>query len=290
MADIFDFEEKIARYAVMGNPINHSKSPQIHTQFAKQTKQKLSYEAIHVDLGGFTQAVRNFQANGGKGLNITVPFKREAYKLADNLSERAKRAGAVNTLILEENGKVKGDNTDGYGLIADLIKNLAWEVSGKKILILGAGGASRGIIEPIIEQQPASIFIANRTPSKAKDLADDFSSLLNGSELKIKGGSYADIQHSYDLIINATSASLHGEIPPINEQVLTEKTCCYDMMYANKPTTFMQWAQSFGVIHSADGLGMLVGQAAESFYVWRGVKPEVNPVIQLIREQMKALS
>jgi shikimate dehydrogenase len=282
MTDIFDFEKKVEHYAVMGNPIKHSKSPMIHTEFAKQTDQQIIYDAIHVDLGGFTQAVRNFQANNGKGLNITVPFKIEAYNLVDELSQRAQRAGAVNTIILEKDGKLKGDNTDGYGLVTDLITRLNWQIKGKKIVILGAGGASRGVLEPILEQQATEIFIANRTASKAKDLAEEFSSLG-----KIQGGSYNALESfKADIIINATSASLSGEVPPIPESMLDSNTKCYDMMYGAKPTAFMDWAIQKGVDEVSDGLGMLVGQAAESFYLWRSVKPEVSSVIKLIRQQI----
>ncbi len=282
MTELFDFEKKTEHYAVMGNPIKHSKSPLIHTEFAKQTDQKIIYQAIHVDLGGFTQAVRNFQANNGKGLNITVPFKIEAFNLVDELSQRAKRAGAVNTIIFEKDGKLKGDNTDGYGLVTDLTTRLNWQIKDKKIVILGAGGASRGVLEPILEQQPTEIFIANRTASKAKDLAEEFSSLG-----KIQGGSYTGLESfKADIIINATSASLSGEIPPIPESILDSNTKCYDMMYGAKPTAFMDWATQQGVEEVSDGLGMLVGQAAESFYLWRGVRPEVPSVIKLIRQQI----
>jgi len=285
MTDLFDFEQKAGHYAVMGNPINHSKSPQIHSDFAAQTNQKMIYDAIHVDLGGFTQAVRNFQANDGKGLNITVPFKLEAYNLVDKLSQRAQRAGAVNTIIFEKDGSMLGDNTDGQGLVADLINHLNWEIKEKKVLVLGAGGASRGILEPILQQHPELVFIANRTASKAKDLADEFTSLGN-----IQGGGYSSLDsisgNTFDLIINATSASLHGEVPPLSDTILHSNSQCYDMMYAAEPTAFMNWAIRIGITKVSDGLGMLVGQAAESFFLWRGVRPEVKPVIELIRRNM----
>jgi len=285
MTDLFDFEQKAGHYAVMGNPINHSKSPQIHSDFAAQTNQKMVYDAIHVDLGGFTQAVRNFQANDGKGLNITVPFKLEAYNLVDKLSQRAQRAGAVNTIVFEKDGSMLGDNTDGQGLVADLINHLNWEIKEKKVLVLGAGGASRGILEPILQQNPELVFIANRTASKAKDLADEFTSLGN-----IQGGGYSSLDsisgNTFDLIINATSASLHGEVPPLSDAILHSDTQCYDMMYAAEPTAFMNWAIGIGMSKVSDGLGMLVGQAAESFFLWRGVRPEVKPVIDRIRQKM----
>lgn len=282
MSDLFDFEAKTDDYAVMGNPINHSKSPQIHAQFAAQTGQKINYEAIHVDLGGFTQAVRNFQANGGKGLNITVPFKLEAFRLVDKLTERAKRAGAVNTIICHSDGSLEGDNTDGYGLVNDILDNLGWKIAALNILILGAGGAARGIIEPLLKQKPKVLFIANRTASKAKDLADDFADLGH-----VKGGGFADLEgQQFDLVLNATAASLQGELPPLPEQVLSHQANCYDLMYAAADTPFMHWAKQHQAKGIADGLGMLVGQAAESFSVWRNVRPQTGAVIASIRAKM----
>jgi len=240
VTDLFDFGAKTDNYAVMGNPINHSKSPQIHSQFAVQTAQKIKYEAIHVDLGGFIQAVRNFQANGGKGLNITVPFKLEANRLVDKLTDRAKRAGAVNTIVCHTDGTLEGDNTDGIGLVSDIVNNYNWPIKTKKILILGAGGAARGIIEPILAEKPELIFIANRTASKAKDLADDFADL--GS---IQGGGFADLDgQQFDLVINATAASLQGELPPLPEKLLAESANCYDLMYSVEATPFMLWAKN----------------------------------------------
>ena len=283
VTDLFDFEAKTDDYAVMGNPINHSKSPQIHTQFAAQTGQKIDYTAIHVDLGGFTQAVRNFQANGGKGLNVTVPFKLEAFRLVDKLTPRAKRAGAVNTIVCHADGDLEGDNTDGYGLVSDILNHLNWSIKSQQILILGAGGAARGIIEPILAEQPEMLYIANRTASKAKDLADDFADLG-----PIQGGGFNDLEErQFDLIINATAASLQGELPPLPENLLTPTSNCYDLMYATNATPFMQWATNHKALGVADGLGMLVGQAAESFKLWRQVEPEVEPVINMIRSQMK---
>ncbi len=286
MTDLFDFEKKPEHYAVMGNPINHSKSPQIHNEFARQTGQKMVYDAIQVDPGGFVQAVRNFQANDGKGLNITVPFKLEAYKLVDHLTQRAQRAGAVNTIIFQYDGSIQGDNTDGQGLVTDLTHHLNWPIKSRKILILGAGGASRGILDPVLNQHPEVVFIANRTPSKAKQLAQEFSSSGN-----VQAGGYSSLEeistvNSFDLIINATSASLNGQLPPLPDTVLHNDTKCYDIMYSSKPTAFMDWSSSLGVVNISDGLGMLVGQAAESFYLWRGIRPEVKPVIDLIRKQM----
>lgn len=286
MSDIFDFD-KADLYAVMGNPIKHSKSPQIHSAFALQTGQKLEYSAIHVDIGGFAQAVRHFQGHGGKGLNVTVPFKLDAWKLSDTLTQRAKRAGAVNTLSLAENGKIEGDNTDGVGLVNDIVDHLGWTIKQKKILILGAGGASRGVIGPILDKEPYSLTIANRTAVKASELASTFEDCKTAETRLLIGGGYDALEgQQFDLIINATAASLQGEVPPLPDNIVTAETCCYDMMYAAEPTAFMQWAQQQGAVNISDGLGMLVGQAAESFLIWRGVKPEVKPVINSIRNAM----
>ncbi len=288
MSSLFDFD-RIDRYAVMGNPISHSKSPQIHQAFAEQTQQKLEYTAVHVDVGGFAQAVSHFQGHKGCGLNVTVPFKLDAWKLADSLSQRAQQAGAVNTLVLDEQGNIHGDNTDGIGLVNDIINHLGWQISGKDILILGAGGASRGVIGPILEQKPNSLTIANRTASKATELADLFSQMDTLSVKNIQGGSYDALSgQQFDIIINATAASLQGEVPPLPDDLLKAQACCYDMMYADKDTAFMIWAKQHQAENISDGLGMLVGQAAESFLLWRGVRPEVKSVIQSLRSAMKS--
>lgn len=283
MSDIFDFSDKLDRYAVMGNPIKHSQSPQIHQLFARQTGQNMQYDAIHVDLGGFVQAVRQFHAHQGRGLNITVPFKQQAFDLADDLSERARIAGAVNTLILQVDGKITGDNTDGIGLVTDLQENLNWPIQGRHVLLLGAGGACRGVLAPIRAQRPASVHIANRSADKARELAQHFTGMV-----AIQGSGYEHIprQH-FDVIINATSASLSGKLPPVPAYCHDKQTCCYDMMYAAQDTIFVDWAKKQGM-QAADGLGMLVGQAAESFYLWRGVRPQSQPVIQHIRAQLQA--
>lgn len=280
--DLFDFGERVDRYAVMGNPISHSKSPLIHTQFAEQTGQSIEYTAIHVDLGGFEQAVGNFRASGGKGLNITVPFKEEAWALATQLSDRAQLAGAVNTLKFTDN-IIIGDNTDGLGLVTDLTTNHLCDLKAKRILLLGAGGAARGVLAPLLAQQPAVIVIANRTPDRAVSLAEIFSK--HGD---ISGCGFPALQgQKFDIVINATAASLHGEVPPLPDDVLSDNAVCYDMMYGAEPTAFMQWASQHGAGKVMDGLGMLVEQAAESFYIWRGVRPETQPVIQAIREELQ---
>lgn len=284
MKDIFDFGKKIEDYAVMGNPISHSKSPSIHTLFAEQTQQSILYTAIHVDLGGFKQAVGNFSATGGKGLNITVPFKQEAWELVTERSERAERAGAVNTIKMLDNGTLFGDNTDGIGLVNDLTINHSIELNGKNILLMGAGGAARGVLIPLLKQNPDFLFIANRTPDKAKDLADDFADSGN-----INGGGYDSISDlKFDIVINATAASLQGDLPPLPDTLLNDNASCYDMMYSAKPTPFMLWATQHNATKVLDGLGMLVEQAAESFYIWRGMKPDTKLVIENLRKELQA--
>lgn len=290
MTDIFDFEPRVDDYAVMGNPIKHSKSPQIHSLFASQTNQSIKYTAIQVDTGGFKQAVGNFAAHKGKGLNITVPFKEEAWALVDERSERAERAGAINTIKLID-GKLFGDNTDGIGLVNDLKNNYKIELSGKRILVMGAGGAARGVLAPLLSEKPKNIVIVNRTQSKAKDLAAHFNTL--GS---ISGCGYEDLANGdltddnlsgqqFDIIINATAASLQGELPPLPDNLVAVDGCCYDMMYG-QITPFMQWAEAQGVAIIADGLGMLVEQAAESFYIWRGVRPDTLPVLEQLKKEI----
>ena len=268
----------IDRYAVFGNPIEHSKSPFIHARFAEQTGQQLIYTAERVDVGDFNNAVARFAENNGKGLNITVPFKQDAWQLATQRSERAERAGAVNTLVINGTGDYFGDNTDGVGLVRDLVRNHKLDLEGKRILIVGAGGAVRGVIEPLLASRPASLTIANRTGEKALQLAEDFSDLgiIRGQGLDEFG------TDSYDIIINGTSASLSGELPSLPASLVNENTFCYDMMYANEPTAFMHWAMQQGAKRVVDGKGMLVEQAAESFRIWRGCEPETAPVIEAL--------
>lgn len=268
-------------YLVVGDPIAHSKSPQIHTEFAKETGQALVYEAQRIEPGHFTEEVSRFFAEGGKGMNVTVPFKLEAMAYADQLTERASLAGAVNTLSKQVDGTVLGDTTDGVGLVTDLQCNQAIELANKRVLILGAGGAVRGVIQPILEAHPAELVIANRTVAKAEQLAEDFASFGN-----IVAAQFSDLAGTFDVIINGTSASLQGDLPPIPPGLLTASSCCYDMMYGAKPTPFMLWATDQGVAQAIDGLGMLVEQAAESFFLWRGVRPASQPVIALIRKQL----
>ena len=285
MSSIFDFESKPDAYAVMGNPIAHSKSPQIHRAFAQQTQQNITYEAILVDAGGFEQAVGNFVATGGKGLNITVPFKRDAWRLVSRRSPRADLAGAVNTIIVNPDQTLSGDNTDGAGLVRDLRQNHAVTARAKTILLLGAGGAARGVLEPLLNEAPAAVLVANRTPDRAHELANTFAHLG-----KVKACAFTALSHqapAFDIIINATSASLHGEIPDIPACVIGAQSFCYDMMYGAQATAFMRWASEQGAALCVDGLGMLVEQAAESFYLWRGIRPQTQPVIAAVRESLQ---
>lgn len=273
---------QLDRYAVMGNPIAHSKSPMIHTLFARETGQKLEYRAILVELGQFADAVQAFRAEGGNGLNVTVPFKRDAWRLVDERSACAALAGAVNTIQFREDGSLYGDNTDGIGMIRDIRDNLGVAIGGKRVLLLGAGGAVRGVLGPLLEEKPATVVIANRTPDRAQELADAFE-----EQGRVEGSSFADLDGTrYDIVINGTSASLKGEAPPLPEGILARDAFCYDMMYAAEPTVFMRWADDEGCERVADGLGMLVEQAAESFRLWRGVRPQTAPVIKAVREAL----
>lgn len=279
---LLDFDVKPDLYAVMGNPIAHSKSPRIHGLFASQTGQRLSYEAILVDLGGFEQALGNFQAHGGKGCNVTLPFKEEAWRLMDQRSERAQMAGAVNTVVFRPDGSRFGDNTDGVGLVRDLTHNHGVALGGRRILILGAGGAVRGVLGPLLAEGPATVVIANRTVSRATELARAFAE--RGA---VQACGFEALTGQFDVVINGTSASLQGDLPPLPDQILAPGAWCYDMMYGAQPTVFMNWALADGG-RPVDGLGMLVEQAAESFLLWRGVRPQTAPVITALREALSA--
>lgn len=268
------------RYGVFGNPIGHSKSPQIHQMFAEQTGQVISYEPLLAPLDDFAGFARPF-FEAGLGANVTVPFKEEAFRLADQLSERAQRAGAVNTLIKLEDGTLLGDNTDGLGLVRDLLDNASVALHSKRILLLGAGGAVRGVLEPLLAQSPSELVIANRTLAKAEQLAVEFTAL--GA---VRACAFEQLQGPFDLIINGTSASLGGELPPLSDELITaDSTVCYDMMYAARATPFCQWATDRGA-GSRDGLGMLVEQAAAAFEIWRGVRPETGNVLAQLRAQL----
>jgi len=269
------------QYAVFGSPIEHSKSPRIHTLFAEQTQQTLQYSAELVPAEQFEPAVQTFFAKGGRGLNCTVPLKELAWAHADKRTERAELAKAVNTLVWQEDGSLLGDNTDGIGLVVDMQHNHGIALAQKRILILGAGGASRGIILPMLEQSPVAISIANRTVAKALTLADEFC-----HKGDVTGCAYAALAgQQFDVIINATSASLSDDLPPLVEGLLAEQGYCYDLAYANKPTAFVRWGHQQQARKSLDGLGMLVEQAAEAFYLWRGVRPVTTGVIQLLQAE-----
>jgi shikimate dehydrogenase len=266
-------------YAVMGHPVAHSKSPAIHHAFGKQCGIALEYRAIEVELGRFAEAVRVFRDEGGAGLNITVPFKLEAYALADCRSARAEHAGAVNTVKFEPDDTVYGDNTDGIGLVCDLVINLGARLANRRVLVVGAGGAVRGILGPILEEGVARLQLANRTASKAKELAAVFAPLGN-----ISAGGFDELGgETFDIVINATAASLQGEVPPLPRGIFAPGALAYDLMYGDAPTAFMQWAQRHGAARVSDGLGMLVEQAAESFLLWHDRRPETAPVITSLR-------
>ncbi|MEQ1636279.1 MAG: shikimate dehydrogenase [Methylococcales bacterium] len=270
----------IDQYAVFGDPINHSKSPRIHQLFAEQTGQMLEYHAQQVPAEQFEQAIQDFFAQNGKGLNCTVPLKELAWQRADELTERARSAKAVNTLKQLPDGRLLGDNTDGAGLIRDLTLNHAINLTSKNLLILGAGGATRGIIEPLLAQAPCQLVIANRTIAKAISLAAEFNDphLIASEFAALKG-------QQFDLILNATSASLTGQLPELPADILAEDGICYDLAYANTATPFVNWGVTQNASKSLDGLGMLVEQAAAAFYLWRGIYPDTAPIISLLNAE-----
>lgn len=269
------------RYAVIGHPVAHSKSPQIHAVFAGLTLQDMRYEAILAPLDGFAETVRAFIAAGGRGMNVTVPFKLEAYALAATRSPRAEAAKAVNTLVFSQTG-IHGDNTDGLGLVADLTRNLGFRLAGRHILLLGAGGAARGVLLPLLEEQPASLTLANRTAEKALALQEEFAP--QASSCVFQAGGFAELAgQQFDLVINATAASLADEAPQLPAGLYAPDSLAYDMVYGRE-TPFLASARAQGAARLADGLGMLVEQAAESFLIWRGVRPGTAPVFAQLRE------
>ena len=272
------------RYAVVGNPIGHSKSPFIHARFAEQTGERIEYTHLLAPIDAFVPQVRAFIDAGGRGLNVTVPFKLEAHALATKLSPRA-AAGAVNTLRFEA-GEIYGDNTDGFGLVRDIEVNLATPLKGARILLLGAGGAARGVVLPMLERAPHTLTIINRTAVKANELVDQFGEAAGEAGCRLTGGGSTSTEPgAYDVIINATAGSLDAEVPECDDGAFASGTLASDMMYGAQPTVFMQHAQTLGA-RAADGLGMLVEQAAESFYIWRGVRPEGAPVLAELRQML----
>ena len=272
--------DRVDQYAVVGNPVAHSLSPRIHTEFAHATGESLDYQAIEIPSDSFVAGIADLQQQGYRGLNVTVPFKREAWELCNSMTSRARIAGAVNTLCLHEDGTIQGDNTDGVGLVRDLVHNLKIEIEQRNILILGAGGAVRGVLEPLLALSPAQITLANRSIDRAKGLAQDFNSFG-----KIEVVAYNQLNcEGYHLIINATAAGLSNQIPPISAAILDRASVCYDMMYnLNAPTSFVEWTLAHGVVRSQDGLGMLVEQAAEAFYLWRGQRPDTGQLLKTLR-------
>lgn len=267
------------RYAVIGNPVAHSKSPAIHAAFAQATGQNMAYTAILAPLDGFRASVEGFRDAGGKGANVTLPFKLEAFSLATETTERARAAQAANTLRFDARC-ILADNTDGVGLIRDIEGNLGVGIAGKRVLVLGAGGATRGVLGPLLERAPAEVVIANRTAIKAVELARGFA--RPGS---IEGGGYETLTgRSFDIVVNATSASLAGELPALPGGMFAADALAYDMMYGAGLTVFLRYARKAGATRLADGLGMLVEQAAESFFLWRGVRPKTAPVIAMLKD------
>ena len=268
------------QYAVVGNPVAHSKSPLIHTEFARQTGQDVSYLAIYSRPDEFEAVVERFRVDGGRGMNVTLPFKHRAYALAQDRTQRAAQAQAVNTLTFTA-GRIAGDNTDGIGLVRDITVNLAYSLRARRVLLMGAGGASYGVCGPLLDEAPATLTVANRTVAKAVALCANFKRIHERGRA-IAGVGYADLAGSeFDLVVNATSAGLDDAMPPLPAGVFAPHALAYDMVYG-KATPFLELARREGA-RAADGAGMLVEQAAESFYVWRGVRPDTAPVIAQLR-------
>ncbi|MEN4922963.1 shikimate dehydrogenase [Achromobacter spanius] len=278
-----------ARYAVIGNPIAHSRSPQIHAMFSQQTGKPLRYERLLAPVDGFADAVAAFVADGGLGLNVTVPFKLDAYALAaGRLSSRARLAGAVNTLSWRD-GAWHGCNTDGVGLVTDLLR-LGVRLDGASVLLVGAGGAARGVLQPLAEAGCARIHIVNRTAARAEELAAAWRESGVSPQTRVTGGPLADAAApgGWNLVVNATASGLQNAAPDLPSGLYAPGAAAYDMMYGAQPTAFMKQAQADGAALTADGLGMLVGQAAESFFIWHGVRPDPAPVLAALREALAA--
>ncbi|MDD9883788.1 MAG: shikimate dehydrogenase [Gammaproteobacteria bacterium] len=301
MSDPFDFRARPHRFAVMGNPVAHSRSPCIHRRFARQFDLDIDYRRIQVERGGFAQAVSHFAARDGAGLNITLPFKVEAWRLCgapgNTLTARAAQAQAVNTVSFER-GAMRGDNTDGVGMIRDLEDNRGWEIAGRRALLLGAGGAARGVAWALLERRPALLAIANRSANKARELAaslrggdgghgdgggDGGDGGDGGGGIPITACGLADLDGDFDLLINATSAGIDDTVPAIDAACIGPGCVAYDLMYADAPTAFMNWARAHGAVDAGDGLGMLVEQAAESFHLWHRRRPDTAPVLRALR-------
>jgi shikimate dehydrogenase len=270
------------RYAVVGNPIAHSKSPEIHAAFARQTSRDIDYSRLLAPVDGFRATVERFRAAGGKGVNVTVPFKLEAFDLADEVTQRAKEAEAANFLAFED-GRIRADNTDGMGLTRDIVHNLGFGLANKRVLLLGAGGAAQGVLSPLLEHEPSILTIANRTIEKALRLAETYRRKAVAASSVLCGLGFDELAgHHFDLVINATSTSLQGELPPLPADTFAADALAYDMMYGTALTPFLAFASAHGA-KTSDGLGMLVEQAAESFFIWRGVRPQTGPVIAALK-------
>jgi shikimate dehydrogenase len=262
------------RYALVGHPVEHSRSPLIHSLFARQTGQNMTYELLDAAPADFEVAVRGFIAAGGRGLNVTVPHKEAAFALMDELGEAASAAGAVNTISARA-GRLRGDNTDGVGFLRDVTVNLRQPIEGRSVLILGAGGAARGIVAPLLGARPRELVIANRTRERADALLAQFG---GAAPLRSAGFDELDALAPFDVTINATSAGLHGDLPPFPASLIGPRSFCYDLVYSVNDTPFVAWARRHGAARAAQGWGMLVEQAAESFYIWRGVRPDTAPI------------
>jgi shikimate dehydrogenase len=276
----------VDRYAVIGNPVEHSKSPWIHARFAEQTGEPIEYGRVLGTIGAFVEDVRAFIGAGGRGMNVTVPFKLDAHAFADSLTPRAAAAGAVNTLRFDAGG-VLGDNTDGVGLVNDIERNLKLSLRGARVLLLGAGGAARGVMLPLFDCHPAALTIVNRTAAKAQHLVDHFADAAQAAHVRFSGGAADCVEAGpYDVIVNATASSLSAALPDCDEAAFGPATLAYDMMYSPQPTVFMRHAGKLGA-KASDGLGMLVEQAAESFHVWRGVRPDGGAVLTRLRRELQ---
>lgn len=269
------------RYAVIGHPVAHSRSPFIHARFAAQTRENVEYTAIDAPPEEFEQTVRSFFEGGGRGLNITVPHKQKAWEMSQWRSGGAERSGAVNTLFLDDQGRLCGHNTDGVGLVRDITGNHAGEIAGRRLLLLGAGGAVRGVLPALLAQKPASVCIANRTVARARELAEHFS-----DRQAVESCGYEELDGSFDLVINGTSAGLENKLPPLPDSLLADGAWCYDMVYGKGETAFQTWAREHRAAQAIDGCGMLVEQAAQSFYIWRGVMPATAAVITVLRQNL----
>ena len=272
------------RYAVIGHPIAHSQSPRIHAMFAAQTGQDIAYEKLLAPVDGFAETVRTFIANGGKGTNVTLPFKLEAFELADEVSDRVRHARAANTLSFSGE-RISADNTDGVGLVRDIEANLDFHLEDKRVLLIGAGGAARGVVLPLLESSPAQFTITNRTVEKAIQLAKSAQQQPAAAHTEVCACGFDELSgQQFELVINATSSSLSDDLPPLPDDLFAAGALAYDMMYGKGLTSFLAYAEARDVARLADGLGMLVEQAAESFMIWRGVRPDTHPVMLALRK------